>query len=217
MSRYFNYTGDDYVAHFGIKGMKWGVRRFQKSNGSLTPSGKTRYLDKPSRQSKLEAKYRQKGKSKAEAEAAAKKRIEIEKTIAAKKRIKIAKAIAIGAGITLGTAATVALIKKYKGHSNNIIAEVKDKPMDNWVKMADTATDKFQQKVKPEAFEPKTFKPAGFTPNGFKPEGFDFDTFKPKGTTYSSATGANWTDLLHKAEIKNPGLINDIENILEWD
>ena len=47
MSRYFNYTEDDYVAHFGIKGMKWGVRRYQNSNGSLTPAGKTRYLDKP--------------------------------------------------------------------------------------------------------------------------------------------------------------------------
>jgi phage pi2 protein 07 len=43
MSRYFNYTGDDYVAHFGIKGMKWGVRRYQNNDGSLTPTGKTRY------------------------------------------------------------------------------------------------------------------------------------------------------------------------------
>jgi hypothetical protein len=43
MSRYFNDAEDDYIAHFGIKGMKWGVRRYQKSNGSLTSAGKTRY------------------------------------------------------------------------------------------------------------------------------------------------------------------------------
>lgn len=32
-----------YLAHFGIKGMKWGVRRFQDEDGSLTPEGKRRY------------------------------------------------------------------------------------------------------------------------------------------------------------------------------
>lgn len=26
--------------HHGIKGMRWGIRRFQKENGSLTPAGK---------------------------------------------------------------------------------------------------------------------------------------------------------------------------------
>lgn len=29
--------------HHGIKGMKWGVRRFQNKDGSLTPAGKKRY------------------------------------------------------------------------------------------------------------------------------------------------------------------------------
>lgn len=29
--------------HFGIKGMKWGVRRYQNKDGSLTPAGKKRY------------------------------------------------------------------------------------------------------------------------------------------------------------------------------
>lgn len=29
--------------HHGIKGQKWGVRRFQKKDGSLTPAGKERY------------------------------------------------------------------------------------------------------------------------------------------------------------------------------
>ena len=31
--------------HYGIKGMKWGVRRYQKEDGSLTAAGKKRYDD----------------------------------------------------------------------------------------------------------------------------------------------------------------------------
>lgn len=34
---------DNYLAHYGIKGMRWGVRRFQNEDGSLTEEGKRRY------------------------------------------------------------------------------------------------------------------------------------------------------------------------------
>lgn len=72
--------------HFGIKGMKWGVRRFQKKDGSLTPAGKKRYSDSEPKKSNhrkdLEARYMKKGLSRKEAEAAANKRIKIEKTLA---------------------------------------------------------------------------------------------------------------------------------------
>jgi hypothetical protein len=29
--------------HFGVKGMKWGIRRYQNKNGTLTSAGKQRY------------------------------------------------------------------------------------------------------------------------------------------------------------------------------
>lgn len=35
----------DELMHFGIKGQKWGVRRFQNKDGSITPKGKKRYED----------------------------------------------------------------------------------------------------------------------------------------------------------------------------
>ena len=35
-------VSSDYLEHHGILGMKWGVRRFQREDGSLTPAGKKR-------------------------------------------------------------------------------------------------------------------------------------------------------------------------------
>ena len=34
-----------YIKHHGVKGMKWGVRRYQNKDGSLTAEGKKNYAD----------------------------------------------------------------------------------------------------------------------------------------------------------------------------
>lgn len=101
--------------HYGIKGMKWGVRRFQRRDGSLTSAGRKRYSDDaPSKQksthrSRLEEKYRNQGMSQKEAEAAAERRIKTEKIIA------------ITAGITVTAAAAYAANKQIQERADRII------------------------------------------------------------------------------------------------
>lgn len=98
--------------HHGIKGMKWGVRRFQKKDGSLTPAGKKRYDDdgannssskkkKTTHRERLEANFIAKGLSPQEAKKAADKKIKIEKTFA------------IMAGVTVAACAAYYAKNKY--------------------------------------------------------------------------------------------------------
>lgn len=39
----YGHMRSDELCHWGIKGMKWGVRRYQNKDGTLTPAGKKRY------------------------------------------------------------------------------------------------------------------------------------------------------------------------------
>src|SRR5699024_12863508 len=76
---YSTITYDDYLEHYGVKGMKWGVRREEgpdglvgKNNSSKEPTGDS---NKSKRRVHLEAKYISKGDDQATAEIKADRRI----------------------------------------------------------------------------------------------------------------------------------------------
>lgn len=106
------------LMHHGIKGMKWGVRRFQDKSGRLTTAGKKRYSedgsgDKPQKQTrydKLYAKYKTLGYSDEKARQTA------------KGRVKTERALAIIGGATVTAAAAYAAYKFHDAKVDRFIA-----------------------------------------------------------------------------------------------
>lgn len=105
------------LTHHGIKGQKWGRRRFQNEDGTLTPAGKERYDDdnspsakkKSKHRLKLEEKYVSKGMTPEEAEAAAAKRIRTEKIVAG------------AAALTVAAASAYVIAKNVRERSDRIV------------------------------------------------------------------------------------------------
>ena len=58
---------NSYLVHFGIPGQKWGVRRYQNPDGTLTEEGKARYYDTlTDRQKKIYDKFSSKNQKRIE-------------------------------------------------------------------------------------------------------------------------------------------------------
>lgn len=66
------------LTHWGIRGMKWGVRRYQNSDGTLTPAGKKRYQKEMDKLKKEERTLKNKQKTKAMIEKLEKKRRDVD-------------------------------------------------------------------------------------------------------------------------------------------
>ena len=80
---------DTTLYHHGVKGQKWGIRRYQNPDGTWTDAGKKRYGDSDGDSNRVS-----------------------NKTPSDTKR-KVAVGVATGAAIVAGTVLTAYLVKKY--------------------------------------------------------------------------------------------------------
>lgn len=120
---YIVITGDE-LYHHGIKGQKWGVRRFQNADGSLKSAGRKRYTD-----------------------GGENKQLSDEEKAARNAKIKsTAKKVAIGVGVTAlvaaGTYAAVKYNNKTMAEAKQIMSDAHKKKIDEYLEQAE---QKFQQ------------------------------------------------------------------------
>lgn len=93
---------EDYLAHHGIKGQKWGIRRFQNDDGTLTEEGKARYgVD-------------ENGNMSEEGKALYKKEVSstLKEEAKGRKKTAVATGTALGAAVVTGTYAVGKLLSK---------------------------------------------------------------------------------------------------------
>ena len=92
---YMSVYDSNYLAHHGIMGQKWGVRRFQNKDGSLTPEGRIRYKVNENgdlvKRDKSEIKELKKQHKAEQAESKRQRRLQLEKEELEEKKARLLK------------------------------------------------------------------------------------------------------------------------------
>lgn len=112
-------NNNPWLVHYGIKGQKWGIRRFQEEGGSLTDAGRNRY-GVESRTFKL--KFKESGDRKQKYQNSGKSQATPEEIQARKEKAK--KIFKIAAGVSVAAIASYGIYKGGKAvkgwHANNM-------------------------------------------------------------------------------------------------
>lgn len=106
---------NDYLMHHGIKGMKWGVRRYQNADGSLTAAGRAKYLTSDGRR------FNEKGRKRLAKEEKKLKKLKdradigLQKQKAAEYDKRATKAMAVSVGALLASGGFAHVVRKPLG------------------------------------------------------------------------------------------------------
>lgn len=138
--------------HHGIKNQRWGIRRYQTDDGSLTSAGRSRYMDGDG--GFRWGEHDDTGSNKRiSADRASSTKTSKKKKMTSEQKKALAKKIAIGVGATaLAAAAIYGTRKGMESYANNLLSKVKDKAVtsfaDQSVQAHTTTTKRFLRKPK---------------------------------------------------------------------
>ena len=170
------------LSHHGILGMKWGIRRFENPDGTLTPEGKRRYGSSENfRNSDYYKKYQAKNNVKPA-------RTENQQAADQKRRedyikYKNRQATAKVAGVALGITAAVSVIS-YMAAKHSVDRKAVDAGRDivNRINI---------DKIKIDRFEPEKFEYEKIIPNYVKPDSYVDRAKKAASTIKKTASNMN--------------------------
>ena len=135
---------NNYLAHFGIKGQKWGVRRFQNEDGTLTPEGQARYNTLSDRQKKAYLKMDKKDQGRL-LEDMAKGKSYTQSVKEARNRAA-RKALGAFLGVSLATLGIVAAANYADAKRNRLMQEQHRRYVDSVEQFAQQFRQKMQQR-----------------------------------------------------------------------
>lgn len=117
---YYKVVSAQDICHHGIKGMKWGVRRYQNKDGSLTAAGKKRYNADDISDDELRSRINRMNKERAYHQTAAEIARLQQGPSKVKSALQVAEAAAAAGG---GLAKAAAVGNKYKASKTDDAAE----------------------------------------------------------------------------------------------
>ena len=141
---YYAVNRTESLMHYGVEGMKWGIRRYENPDGTLTEEGKRRYGSPENFRNSAEYKKYQAQQSSGRVEKKPRTEKQLANDLRQKKRYKNVQTFKKASAILGATAAVTALgIMAYNHHVSKTSVDVGRAAIDR-INIATIPIDKFE-------------------------------------------------------------------------
>lgn len=224
-------AGDQYLYHHGVQGQKWGVRRWQNPDGSLTPQGYAHYGKHPEQQTpaireqmkRFKAQQQQSGGMRRSSSSVPNQNARVrtsEEQEAIDRRNRMIKRVAIAAGVAAVAAAGAVYLRRHpeviksgKQKIAEFISNKKGKKFSDG-ELRDMGIDVADvKKTKLDTVDIDVKKPKMDTPNVKKPKMDTPDVKKPSDTKWSFDESI---ENAKKAGVKDEDILDTKEKIDDY-